>query len=710
MNETETLSLSTIAGTNDGGDDGSTINNNSDIMDSSYSYSSRYSLNQQKVLVYGPKPLALLSMVCSLILITWLLRGNTQNKHMKKIYGRLWLFISLGNFGIAFMSFLSTVTMPSTSYDADDGDDSPAMWYGAYGTMTSCKISASIFHYIFVATMVYKGSLGLYYHCCIHASTQWNECMVKQKRVDYIIHFVALVYPAIGICVGWMYDMYGPSDMFAYCWVAPTPFGCRGGDQDDDSSSCSSGNHKLGRPFFILLSSLIELNPFTFFKLMAVFTIYFTLSKQQRMMKLKYHSDGNNSLATETLIQAALFLVAGCLIPYTFSIFLRLIDMFFWKHVKYPASDSFFIFALFAHVFFPLQGVFNLVIFFRPKLKQRQIEVPDETLWESIWSVLFYRPRPIVSRHNNHSTGTGTSSVTFDTTTGATKNSKSAPVSSTSRTEGDSMTNCNYDASFSASQFEEVADDTTSRHLEEMDDLEAGARVAAAKTEKEKQQFLDRRFSRMQSRRRTTTFEEKDFVMELMKRSQRDLFLITRKNETSCLIPGESLPGDLVEVFKQIRKKEKKQESKRKIMMKKKSSKKNELEQQEQEKDMQAERRNNEDRARIDEEDGEEDEDEDNANPSTPKLQQQSNKLEASQVKGGNASIVSMSDQIQEKAARESNGSTPPLPPPPPPPLMSPESPHSLPPPPQAPSKEQKPICPHTDPIGRGRKKPKRYW
>ena len=325
---------------------------------------SLYTYGEQRTIFWAPKLPGFISVLCSALVASLLIRD--RKSRLNKVYGRLWLGLSVGNILVAIMAILSGTPAPKGTF------------YGAMGTKETCTVAAVFFHFAFVLTMIYNGSLATYYYISVH--TKWSDDFVK-RRVEPLLHLLAFCFPVLGIAFGLIYNMYGPHDIFLNCWASPSPYGCR----EDDSLACSSGYHL--RSVFVLLAALVELNLFTSTKIAAVFAIYFTFAKQQKMMKAKYVTRSTHcALARETLIQAFLFLLA-CLIPYTLMILLRSLDIF-WINMPHQATRAFYLFSLIAHTLFPVQGITNLVIFFRPKLRQRRKECPDETMWQSLRSLL----------------------------------------------------------------------------------------------------------------------------------------------------------------------------------------------------------------------------------------------------------------------------------------------------------------------------------
>ncbi|CAJ1959728.1 unnamed protein product [Cylindrotheca closterium] len=324
-----------------------------------------YTQEQQKILFWAVKFPAVFSIGCSSVCIYHLFLDG--RKSLRKVYGRLWFLISLTNIIVAFFCMLAGLATP-----ADTGI------YGAFGNETSCKAVGAAFMFIFVVCMGYNAALASYYYISIHTHMTEREF---SRRIEPWLHAVPFVYALIGVIVGLTSNMIATNDVFLYCWAAPSPFGCR---YDGGGTSCEHGNDY--RDVFVFATGLVEMNLITSLKVIATFSLSYTVSKQQKKMQAKYHArSGGNTIAKETNMQAVLFFMA-CVVPYVLMIFLRVIDLYFWRedHVK---TARFFRFSLVAQVLLPMQGAVNMICYFRPKIKERQrklrLACNNETIFQS---------------------------------------------------------------------------------------------------------------------------------------------------------------------------------------------------------------------------------------------------------------------------------------------------------------------------------------
>jgi hypothetical protein len=310
-----------------------------------------------------------------------------RKKRLNKVYGRLWLGISLTNILVAFMAIVASLATPK-----DTGI------YGAFGNETSCSAMAATFSFVFVVCMGYNGALAVFYNISIH--TKWTG-RVFSRRVEPWLHIVPVVYALTGAIVGLSTNMFATHDIFLYCWAAPAPYGCR----YEDDESCVDGNNL--RAVFVFVAGLVELNLLSIMKAVCTFSLYYTVSKQERLMQAKYHANkGGSTIARETGIQALLFGIS-CIIPNGLTLIVRIIDLFFWQ-AEIVKSVGFFWLAMFSQFMFPMHGVVNTVCYFRPKIKERQRRVKDESVFHSLLVLLEFRrskPNRFTSSFNSSTFG-----------------------------------------------------------------------------------------------------------------------------------------------------------------------------------------------------------------------------------------------------------------------------------------------------------------
>eukprot|EP00980_Cylindrotheca_fusiformis_P007141 scaffold1501_cov130-Cylindrotheca_fusiformis.AAC.10 len=344
-----------------------------------------YSYEQQKALFWTPKVPAIISIFCSGIIIYHILLDRKER--LQKVYGRLWVGISATNIVVALFLMLGSLASPKETGI-----------YGAFGNEASCTATAAVFAFIFVTCTGYNAALAAYYYISIR--TRWTG-KVFSKRVEPWLHIIPWCYSLCGVAVGLSYNMFAAHDMFLYGWAAPSPFGCR----YEEDESCVEGNKQ--RATFVFMSGLMELNLLTLVKLCSTFALCYTVAKQEKKMQAKYHANKNrgSSIARETGIQSLIFL-SCCLIPYGCMIILRIIDLYFWQ-ARIVETAGFFGFSIFAQFMAPLQGMLNVICYFRPKIRERQRRVQGESLFHSFQVLLEMRP---VNWSQFTAASTGTSS------------------------------------------------------------------------------------------------------------------------------------------------------------------------------------------------------------------------------------------------------------------------------------------------------------
>ncbi|CAJ1933634.1 unnamed protein product [Cylindrotheca closterium] len=325
-----------------------------------------YTPEQQRILFWSTKIPAIFSIACSSVIVYHLVNVDKKSR-LQKVYSQLWFLISVTNISVAFCSIISGLAAPEETGV-----------YGAFGNETSCKAMGATFMFLFVVCMGYNASLAVYY--CSSIRTNWTERQFSH-RIGPWLHIIPFVYAIIGVTVGLTTQMFSTHDIFLYCWAAPSPFGCRY-DGDDDGGVASCEHDNAHRAAFVFLGGLVELNALTTVKVIATFTLHYTVLQQQKKMQARYHANKTgNTIAKETGIQALLFFLS-CVLPYGLMIILRVMDLYFWQE-EIVKTAGFFWFSVIAQFMFPLQGAFNMICYFRPKIKERQRRVHCEPIFHS---------------------------------------------------------------------------------------------------------------------------------------------------------------------------------------------------------------------------------------------------------------------------------------------------------------------------------------
>jgi hypothetical protein len=140
------------------------------------------------------------------------------------------------------------------------------------------------------------------------------------------------------------------------------------------------------------------LNPMSATKGICLIFIVRNVYLQEDMMKKRYSKKaGNQNKLTKETAQQALCCASTCLLPYSFPVFLRLVEMHAYGQLGDSASKTLFRISVMAHTIFPTQGILNLLLFLRPRIQERRKEAPKESLWGNFCTCL-QKPKTVRRR------------------------------------------------------------------------------------------------------------------------------------------------------------------------------------------------------------------------------------------------------------------------------------------------------------------------
>ncbi|CAB9528156.1 unknown protein [Seminavis robusta] len=348
-----------------------------------------YSHHQQKALFWAGKPTDVIGITGSIYLCYCILKDRDGLK--KKVFRRLFLAVTLAHIILVCIHVLSTIPTPEGSF------------YGSLGSRQSCSAIGFLSHIAYTMTMVYNGSIGIYYY--IVFTYNWSDQTIKQKA-EPVFHAIAAIYPILGPIFGLAFGMYNADPILLQCYAAPAPLGCG----EVDGILCERGHRFRG--LFVWLTGFVELNLGTGIKLGAVFKILITVWLQQRKNKKRFDegiSDGGvrrstaveasqkipqkqperkkmtktTALIYETFWQSIWF-VLSCFIPYCVGLIVKMVDLF-WTRIPEDrkAPGWLFILTFISNVLFPMQGVFNTLIYLRPNfMRRRRTHGGKESVWQ----------------------------------------------------------------------------------------------------------------------------------------------------------------------------------------------------------------------------------------------------------------------------------------------------------------------------------------
>lgn len=170
-----------------------------------------YTEQQSRILVNVPRLTGSLSILGSSVIIFIIL--NERRQKLRRIYQRILLAYSVFDILCSFNYALSSVVVPRNT---------PGVW-GAMGTTATCN--ASGFANQFTFSLGLYGSFICVYYVLVLRYNIAEETLTK--KVEPIVHFMAICIPlALGSIMLYK-DMYNPANIFVgWCFVNCYPMDC----------------------------------------------------------------------------------------------------------------------------------------------------------------------------------------------------------------------------------------------------------------------------------------------------------------------------------------------------------------------------------------------------------------------------------------------------------------------------------------------------
>ena len=295
---------------------------------------------QQKWIAIAPKPFSLLSILGSSYIIKHTLSSNERRS---QVYHHILLGFCAYDIILSFTIFWGTWAIPS---------DTPNV-YLASGTQATCNAQAFL-QQLGLAAPIYTAELAAYYFLIVVFG--WKERQLK--RIEILLHLIPSGLAWSSSIVGIVTNSF--SDSVFWCWYSP-----------------DRSNFRFGFFYGIVWCCILLVC-----LLMAL--IYLKVLLQERKVK-KYQpttttdtTEGRTtqqrrekkvSLSKQIAAQAVLY--SGCFVlTWLFASWARIYEMV-------NGTDAPFVIEALFSIFAPLQGFFNMFIYFRPKYLRYRLDHPD---------------------------------------------------------------------------------------------------------------------------------------------------------------------------------------------------------------------------------------------------------------------------------------------------------------------------------------------
>lgn len=310
---------------------------------------------QDRIVSILPIIPALLSCICSCILLH--LTKSWQAPYQRILFG-LSVFDLFTSVSFALQPFL----VPQ--------ETSQRVW--ALGNDASCS-ALGFLSQLTLASLLYNGLLSFYYFMTIRYAVSEANFWKYEKY----LHGLCVVYPLLTASVGAILGVYHEVELGPGCWVSDWPEGC-GDDKDECKSPLVAW---LFNGIWVFLSMICVL----------VFNVCI-----YRFVRSKLIQSIRRSMNRDTQLQR-LQLVASQAFLYVFAFwgtFIFTVVLRIMESRNYDAHDEDRLFPLLVlqSILVPSAGIFNLLIFARPKYLRIRKDHGDQSRFWAWQRALFGEP------------------------------------------------------------------------------------------------------------------------------------------------------------------------------------------------------------------------------------------------------------------------------------------------------------------------------
>jgi hypothetical protein len=287
-----------------------------------------YTLNQQKVLSIIPHVSGTLSVLGSLTILVII--GNDREQKLKRVYHRLLGALSIMDVMVSFNQALSSLVVPRGT---------PGV-YNASGTNGTCAASGFVAQFNASLT-AYGAFLAAYYVLIIVFHVK--ESFIA-RRIEPFVHVFAYGYPFIMGVAGLVKGYFKPLNIsVGWCNI--------NGDAD-------------GIVLFELLATLAVAIPSAFVVVISMVIVYVKVRIVERRVVHRYLRGANSGFRQSKDVGAQAMLYIG-------SFFL----VYLWQGIAIVSKKEhtlenqsyYFAIAVMIKIFLPLQSLFSVLIYIRPR-------------------------------------------------------------------------------------------------------------------------------------------------------------------------------------------------------------------------------------------------------------------------------------------------------------------------------------------------------
>lgn len=209
----------------------------------------------------------------------------------------------------------------------------------------------------------------------------------SMRKLEPWLHALPVVY-ALGVSVsGWVLELYNQTGPFG-CWVAPHPYGCnRMPDLECTRGGPDGEVAAFFRDYFMIIPLIVWAFLSLFLLLVIVSTVVVRYEKSKRFVfQSRGSSNPLSNQRRQVIVQSILY---GLML--TNSLVWRSMNtLFSWSDREYDFFGKHFWITVFGVTFFPLQGLWNFLIYIRPRYLSLRERCPDisrlDAIYQTVWN------------------------------------------------------------------------------------------------------------------------------------------------------------------------------------------------------------------------------------------------------------------------------------------------------------------------------------
>eukprot|EP00554_Chaetoceros_debilis_P016210 CAMPEP_0194123900 /NCGR_PEP_ID=MMETSP0150-20130528/56459_1 /TAXON_ID=122233 /ORGANISM="Chaetoceros debilis, Strain MM31A-1" /LENGTH=644 /DNA_ID=CAMNT_0038817367 /DNA_START=59 /DNA_END=1993 /DNA_ORIENTATION=+ len=358
------------------------------------------------LLTFIPMATATISLVSSSAIVAMIYRSN---KKLKDSYRRIIFGMSMfdicSSFAVTFKIFKST---PESS--------NANMWLHL-GNQTSCNVLTFLHILGTVGVTMYSLNINIYYFYLVKRNMKEKDF---REKIEPFLHAVPALWSISGAIYFWAAKLMNPSTVMGTCFIAATPLGCN----KDDEVDCEGAGDKvflitmlyMGCPLVLCFALSIVLLVAIWYKVRSQekrmdkyrfkrvsFKMRVSLKDQESLevLDVEKEGDGDGSNAILKALKArinhrrqmkrtpsksrefltcAFWYAAAFVITFTFP-FIVIISAL-------TGAEAPFALKILSRLLQPLQGLFNMLVYTRPHVRNYRSSHPESKWLEALLHVV----------------------------------------------------------------------------------------------------------------------------------------------------------------------------------------------------------------------------------------------------------------------------------------------------------------------------------